>query len=100
MKRLLLRVRYWLARLRSGYGPIRLQSLPEGTITVSVYSRGRWVPVIAEFKDLGGCTIDHSVSEIEILSHVKRPFYVEDEGLISTRSYRRVCKNPGRRAGR
>ena len=99
MKAFLLQVRYWLARLRSGYGPIRLQTLPEGTITVSVYSRGRWVPVIAEFGELaGGCTIDHSVSEIEILSHVKRPFYaIDDEGL-SRRFLRRARRT--RRAGR
>ena len=96
MKAFLLQVRYWLARLRSGYGPIRLQTLPEGTITVSVYSRGRWVPVIAEFKDLAICQVDHSVSEIEILSHVKRPFYCEDVESLSRRRVHRIARRAGR----
>lgn len=79
MKSWRLRFRYWLARLLTGYGPIRLQGLAEGTITVSVFSKGRWVPVIAEFRDLNGCTMDHSVSEIEIQAQLKRPFYVDPE---------------------
>lgn len=95
-----LRFRYWLAQLRSGYGPIRLQTLPEGTIIVSVYSRGRWVPVIADFKDLTEYTVDHSVSELDILAHINRPFYVEREGAGSPNSHRRTQKNPSRRAGR
>lgn len=70
---------YFSARLQTGYGPIRLQLLPDGTITVSVYSKGGWVPVIAEFREPSECTIDHSVSEIEIMANLKRPYYFEDE---------------------
>lgn len=89
--------RYWWARARSGYGPIRLQLLTEGTLVVSVFKGGKWIPVIAEFRDTSGGTIDHSVSEIEIQSLINRPYYFEEErdpGRYKRRSRVTRRRNP------
>ena len=88
---------YWWARVRSGYGPVRLQLLAEGTLVVSVFKRGKWIPVIAEFRDSFGCTVDHSVSEIEIKAQLERPYYFveeKDAGHYKRRSRITRRRNP------
>lgn len=78
-RRLTIRLEFEIARMRTGYGPIRLHSGYDGALMVSVMRGKQWVPIIIEYRDIGECSIDHSISETGILEEFSRvPFEETD----------------------
>jgi hypothetical protein len=70
MKRLLIRLRYIIAHMITGYGEIELRSQGDDLI-VSVVIRGRKVDVIREYGKVDG-SISHTVTSIGIRDEWER----------------------------